>query len=63
MVGGGGLEFSGFGEGAGDIFTKGNVCSAFRQLTGEQRNLPALADAQLLSTQNNTYGGTWWLSG
>lgn len=43
------------GWGAGDAFTKGNLCPAFRQWTGEERSLPALVESWLPSTQNNTY--------
>ena len=35
--------------------TKGNFCPAFRQLRGRQRTLPAPADSQLPSVQNNAY--------
>lgn len=36
-------------------FTTGNLCPALRQLRGGQRTLPAFADSQLLSSQNNPY--------
>lgn len=43
------------GVGAEDTFTLANVCPAVRQLGGEQRASPAVADSQLLSTENNSY--------
>ena len=45
----------GVGVGTKHPFTAGNLCPALRQLQGGQRALPAFADSQWLSTQNNPY--------
>lgn len=40
----------------GDIFTKEELRSTFRQFRGGQKTLPTSADSQLPTAQNNTYG-------
>ena len=42
------------GGGGGGTFTKGNLCR-IRQMRGGERILPASADSQLLSAQNNPH--------
>lgn len=46
-------SFPGSGEGSGNIFTKRNSCSAFRQIKGSQRALSTFSASQLSSAQSN----------